>query len=46
MERMPVLGAELVVPPYANACALVHTFKDLRVWCGFSLRCGDVLSEL
>lgn len=46
MGRIPVLGAELIVPLYANACALVHTFKDLHAWCWFSLRCDDALSEL
>lgn len=46
MERMTVLGPELIILLYSNACALVHTFKDLYAWCRFSLRCDDALSEL
>lgn len=46
MERMPVLGAELIILLYANACDLFHTFKDLHTWSRFSLRCDGAFSEL
>lgn len=44
-EIMPALGAELMIPLYANSCALVHTFKNLHAWCSFSLRCDDAVLE-